>query len=320
MCGRFATCDVVVELYSPLRTVGTAGTTVVVGLWRRKGTAREQLPSLLVPGACASRAEVAEAVNRYLYDIMGQVYALDGHYVAKLERGVVRWPNRAYRAGLRYALAVASDSDLGFVPPRRAEQRLVRNTSEAAGDSNEVVDVNRKQFLTGAFGIGTGDTNLGLTLHGRTADELPQHAPDAARVRAGAGRVDEGCRFAAAALRVGHTYGSELHLGRGAELPRHPAVAVRRNGRARHRDRRTVRRGLMVRHLACSGHRGLPETTARLVDAAIRTDLAGRTEPLVGFSCLADGADTLFARALLDAGGTLVVVVPAQRYREGLPR
>nr|BFF01852.1 hypothetical protein GCM10020241_35270 [Streptoalloteichus tenebrarius] len=36
-------------------------------------------------------------------------------------------------------------------------------------------------------------------------------------------------------------------------------------------------------------------------------------------SCLADGADTLFAQAVLDLGGTLVVVVPARAYRDNLP-
>lgn len=34
---------------------------------------------------------------------------------------------------------------------------------------------------------------------------------------------------------------------------------------------------------------------------------------------LADGADQLFARAVLDAGGTLRVIVPAQQYRDDLP-
>ena len=40
---------------------------------------------------------------------------------------------------------------------------------------------------------------------------------------------------------------------------------------------------------------------------------------LVGLSGLADGADTLFARAVLDADGSLTVIVPATQYREGLP-
>jgi hypothetical protein len=40
---------------------------------------------------------------------------------------------------------------------------------------------------------------------------------------------------------------------------------------------------------------------------------------VVGLSCIADGADTLFARAVLDHGGTLHVIVPAHNYRDGLP-
>jgi hypothetical protein len=56
------------------------------------------------------------------------------------------------------------------------------------------------------------------------------------------------------------------------------------------------------------------------VDAALRAELARRAGgQLVGISCLADGADQLFARAVLDAGGRLEVVVPAARYRAGLP-
>lgn len=76
----------------------------------------------------------------------------------------------------------------------------------------------------------------------------------------------------------------------------------------------------MTVRLGITGHRGLPAKTERLVDAelrAITTRYSGRG--LVGYSCLADGADSLFAQAVLDAGGRLVVVVPATRYRDGLP-
>lgn len=72
--------------------------------------------------------------------------------------------------------------------------------------------------------------------------------------------------------------------------------------------------------LAITGHRGLPEDTMRLVDDALRDQLAGHDpSELVGYSCLADGADTLFAQAVLDRGGCLAVVVPAAQYRDGLP-
>lgn len=73
--------------------------------------------------------------------------------------------------------------------------------------------------------------------------------------------------------------------------------------------------------LAITGHRGLPENTTALVDAALRTEIAKHAQsgPLIGLSCIADGADTLFAQAVLDLGGALHVIVPAHKYREGLP-
>jgi len=72
--------------------------------------------------------------------------------------------------------------------------------------------------------------------------------------------------------------------------------------------------------IAVTGHRGLSAGTAGLVDSGIRAVLQAAPRPLVGITCLADGADQIFARAVLDAGGELHVVVPARRYRDGLPR
>lgn len=69
---------------------------------------------------------------------------------------------------------------------------------------------------------------------------------------------------------------------------------------------------------AVTGHRGLPRETAQVVDAALREEISG-TSGLVGVSCLADGADALFAQAVLDRGGRLVAIVPAAQYRDGLP-
>lgn len=72
--------------------------------------------------------------------------------------------------------------------------------------------------------------------------------------------------------------------------------------------------------VAISGHRELPTQTERLVDIALRSEIANRVDgTVVGVSCIADGADSLFARAVLDAGGQLVVFVPAEKYREELP-
>jgi hypothetical protein len=74
-----------------------------------------------------------------------------------------------------------------------------------------------------------------------------------------------------------------------------------------------------MRRIAMSGHRGLPGPTADLVDKAIRAALAEHAPDVTGISCLADGADQIFARAVTDLGGELEVIIPATRYRAGLP-
>jgi hypothetical protein len=75
----------------------------------------------------------------------------------------------------------------------------------------------------------------------------------------------------------------------------------------------------MVR-LAITGHRLLPAETETLVDQALREEVTRyKGNELVGISAIADGADSLFAQAVLVAGGSLVVIIPAQEYRCGLP-
>jgi hypothetical protein len=71
--------------------------------------------------------------------------------------------------------------------------------------------------------------------------------------------------------------------------------------------------------IAVSGHRELPAATRRLVDAAIRAALDGEQD-VIGWSCLADGADQIFARAVLDHGGRIEVVMPAAQYATGYLR
>jgi hypothetical protein len=53
-----------------------------------------------------------------------------------------------------------------------------------------------------------------------------------------------------------------------------------------------------------------------LVAAEIRKVLSEHEGPLVGVSCLARGADQVFARVVLELGGQLDVVLPAADYRE----
>lgn len=68
--------------------------------------------------------------------------------------------------------------------------------------------------------------------------------------------------------------------------------------------------------LAITGHRGLPEHTTRLVDAGLRAEIGKYADnELTGISCIADGADALFAQAVLEAGGSLLVIVPAKQYQ-----
>jgi hypothetical protein len=49
---------------------------------------------------------------------------------------------------------------------------------------------------------------------------------------------------------------------------------------------------------------------------ALRDVLGALGQPLVGVTCLARGADQVFARVVLEMGGTVEVVLPAADYRE----
>lgn len=74
-----------------------------------------------------------------------------------------------------------------------------------------------------------------------------------------------------------------------------------------------------MKRIGITGHRDLPAPTARLVAHALRDVLADYGASVTGVTALANGADQLFARAILDQGGQIEVIVPATQYREGLP-
>ena len=69
--------------------------------------------------------------------------------------------------------------------------------------------------------------------------------------------------------------------------------------------------------IAVTGHMDLTESTVPLVQEALRSLLrvysAGE---LTGITCLARGSDTLFAEAVVEAGGHLIAVLPSQDYQE----
>ena len=65
-----------------------------------------------------------------------------------------------------------------------------------------------------------------------------------------------------------------------------------------------------------TGHMNLTPESVPLVATEIRKVLSEHEGPLVGVSCLARGADQVFARVVLELGGQLDVVIPAADYRD----
>ena len=70
--------------------------------------------------------------------------------------------------------------------------------------------------------------------------------------------------------------------------------------------------------IGVTGHMNITADTLQSVYDEIRKVLARQGDPddLVGVSCIARGADSVFARAVLDAGGRLEVVLPSTNYRQ----
>ncbi|MEQ4726034.1 hypothetical protein [Nonomuraea sp. B19D2] len=102
--------------------------------------ARERLPSPADPGEHASRQELADLVNAWLFENRQRQGGLSQEYVGKLERGEVRWPNRDYREAFRTILGAEHDRDLGFTRSRRTSSVVT------------VTDVDRKGFIRTALG------------------------------------------------------------------------------------------------------------------------------------------------------------------------
>ncbi|MER7132625.1 hypothetical protein [Streptosporangium saharense] len=68
--------------------------------------------------------------------------------------------------------------------------------------------------------------------------------------------------------------------------------------------------------IAVTGHRDLTRDTVPLIDAEVRAFLRAYAPGFVGISCLAGGADQIFAVAVLELGGVLEAIVPAREYGE----
>lgn len=69
-----------------------------------------------------------------------------------------------------------------------------------------------------------------------------------------------------------------------------------------------------------TGHRRFAESTSDLIAKALREALKDYDPvTLIGVTCLAEGADEMFAKAVLDHGGGIEVVVPAAKYLDSFP-
>lgn len=88
---------------------------------------REATPSRIVPGRAMGRAELAEAVNEYIWRTRAERRDLDAHTIARYERGTVRWPNEEYREAFR-AILHATDAELGFMPVRKRRSQGTEQT------------------------------------------------------------------------------------------------------------------------------------------------------------------------------------------------
>lgn len=68
--------------------------------------------------------------------------------------------------------------------------------------------------------------------------------------------------------------------------------------------------------IGVTGHSNLTDNTEKTVYESLRNLLREHaSSELVGVTCLARGADQLFAQVVLDVGGALEIVLPASDYR-----
>jgi hypothetical protein len=113
--------------------------------------ARQARPSLRVPGTPLGRAELAELVAAEVYRRTGREAPVDAHYVAKLERGVIRWPSAPYRAALIAVLGVEgpdADAALGFRWPRRADLAGVPEVPDPFPDTDGLLALAERAEVT----------------------------------------------------------------------------------------------------------------------------------------------------------------------------
>jgi len=70
--------------------------------------------------------------------------------------------------------------------------------------------------------------------------------------------------------------------------------------------------------IGVTGHQVLPAVAVGTLQAGLRLELERCPAPILGLSCLAAGADQLFAEEVLAIGGRLHAVIPAADYSSTL--
>ena len=128
--------------------------------------ARERVESPNATGEPLSRQELADLVNVWVYEHTSppQVIGIDANYIGQLERGKIRWPQDPdRRAGFRAVLGAATDAELGFRRPRRAQ--------------STVADVDRQQFIRPALGASVATAVGWSTLANLIAPIQPTSVP-----------------------------------------------------------------------------------------------------------------------------------------------
>jgi transcriptional regulator with XRE-family HTH domain len=129
-----------------------------------------------------TRAELAEAVNQYVWDTSRKRIFLDAGTLSRYERGQIRWPSAAYREGLRAVLSVEADIDLGFHPTPRgrtvsastsvrpSDQTTSATDKSSVGEPSSASSANSRNLSmeTGLAAIG-----MALTTFPASADRIP---------------------------------------------------------------------------------------------------------------------------------------------------
>jgi transcriptional regulator with XRE-family HTH domain len=93
-----------------------------------------------------TEGQVAEGVAKLVAAQTGRELAINGNYVSKLERGVITWPNRAYREAFRALFGAANDDELGFYPSRTRRDAERWEAMRARGKSGgDAVTLLRRQ-------------------------------------------------------------------------------------------------------------------------------------------------------------------------------